>query len=123
MMEDGQLYIIKYLSGLTGFVFDKDVLFRVATDRKVLGVTDANELTQQDKDLLLADLLFVAYNSPNVMAGHTNEHGSFKQSVGSQTINDKKGIYKMMVALYKKWGDEDKLDLISDASSNLSWME
>lgn len=107
---------------MTGFVFDKDVLWNIAVNRGVANVRIAEELDQRTKDLLLADLLFVVYMSPNVMASQTNQHGQFVQTVGSQTINDKDGIYKMMVALYRKWGDE-KLELIPDASGTLRWME
>lgn len=118
----GQFDIIRYLSGMTGFVFDKDVLWNIAVSRGVENVQLPSELDQRMRDLLLADLLFVAYMSPNIMASHTNQHGSFVQTVGSQTVNDKDGIYKMMIALYRKWGDE-KLELIPDASGTLSWLE
>ena len=118
----GQFDIIRYLSGLTGFVFDKDVLSTIAIDRGVADIQSADQLDEKTKDLLLADLLFIAYISPNVTASHSNSHGSFTQTVGSQTINDKQGIYKMMIALYSKWGDE-KLNLIPNASGGLTWME
>ena len=118
----GQFDIIRYLSGMTGFVFDKDVLWRIAAERNVDDVQDISEIDQKTKDLLLADLLFVVYMSPNIMASSSSKHGSFERTVGSQTVNDKNGIYKMMIALYGKWGDE-KLDLIPDASGTLKWME
>lgn len=117
----GQFDIIRYLSGLTGFVFDRDVLERIAMDNGVAEVTSYDELEQKDKDLLLADLLFTAYVSPNTMASSTRQHGAYTYTVGSQTIQDKKGIYEMMAALYKKYGKEEKLALI--AGGNLQWME
>ena len=52
--------IIDYLSGLTGFVFDKAVLKRIAVDRQVYYV-DPETFEQKTKDLLYADLLYVAY--------------------------------------------------------------
>lgn len=119
---EGQFDIIRYLSGLTGFVFDKDVLWRIAIERGVSDVQDISEIDQKTKDLLFADLLFVIYMSPNSMASSSHKHGTFEQTVGSQTINDKQGIYKMMIALYKKYGDE-KLEIVPNASGNLVWME
>lgn len=118
-----QQEIIEYLSGLTGFVFDKSVLVRVATDRKVLGVISPSELDQKTRDLLLADLLLTAYLSPNVIASSSHTHGSYTKSVGSQTINDKNDIYEMMVALYRKYGEEDKIEILANASGGLQWME
>lgn len=118
-----QFDIIGYLEGLTGFVFDKSVLIRVATDRKVLGVISPSELDQRTKDLLLADLLLTAYLSPNVIASSSHSHGSYTKSVGSQTINDKNDIYEMMIALYRKHGEEDKIEILANASGCLKWME
>ena len=114
--------IIEYLSGLTGFVFDKAVLKRIAMDRGVDCVTAYSELEQKQKDLLLADLLFTIYVSPNSSASLTQQHGAFSQTVGSQTINSKKEIYNTMVSIYKKWND-DKLEAVEDSNGSLQWME
>ena len=116
-----QSEIIDYLSGLTGFVFDKSVLVRIARDRGVLDLEVA-DLDQREKDLLLADLLYTIYISPNVMASMSQSHGNYQQTVGSQTIYDKHDIYEMMIALYRKWGDV-KGDDIPDLGGGLTWME
>ena len=114
--------IIDYLSGLTGFVFDKAVLQRIALDRQALNV-DPKELDVKTKDLLRADLLYTAYISPNVWASHTHAHGSFSQTTGSQTIynEDKERIYNVFMGIYRKYNDE-KLEEIED-SSTLQWLE
>lgn len=116
--------ILEYLSGLTGFVFDKAVLKRIALDRGVYGVEDYHELTQKDKDLLLADLLLVAYLSPNVWASSTHAHGSFSQTIGSQTIysEDKERLYNRFINIYKKYDDE-KLEEIDSLDNNLQWLD
>lgn len=114
--------IIEYLSGLTSFVFDKAVLKRIAIERGVDGVTSFSQLEQKQKDLLLADLLFTVYVSPNSSASMTQQHGAYSQTVGSQTINDKRGIYNTMVSLYKKWNDE-KLEVVEDLDGGLQWLE
>ena len=100
--------IIEYLSGLTGFVFDKSVLVRIATERRVLDVTSYDEMTKQTRDLLLADLLCTAYYSPNIWASYTHSHGSYSQTSGSQSINtaDKERIYNMFMNIYRKYDDE-----------------
>lgn len=113
--------IIDYLSGLTGFVFDKAVLQRIALDRQVLDV-DPTSLDAKTKDLLRADLLYVAYLSPNVWASSTHAHGSFSQTTGSQNIytEDKERLYNIFVGIYRKYDDE-KLDEIDD--STLQWLD
>ena len=114
--------IIEYLSGLTGFVFDRAVLKRIAMDRGVYCVTSYGELEQKQKDLLLADLLFTVYISPNSSASLTKQHGAFSQTVGSQTINSKKEIYNAMVRIYSKY-DDDKLEEVEGLGGFLQWSE
>ena len=113
--------IIEYLSGMTAFVFDKPVLKRIALERGVDSVTAYSKLTQQQKDLCYADMLFVVYTSPNTTASYSASHGTFKKSVGSQTINDKQGIYNIMVSIYGKYSDE-KLSVVQEMQSNLEWI-
>lgn len=115
--------IIDYLGGLTSFVFDKSILERIALDRKVANVSVYEELTKEQKDLCLADLLYTAYVSPNVIASSTMQHGAYANTVGAQTINSKQEIYNVMSKIYQKYGDEDKLDLIPNIGGNLQWIE
>lgn len=111
--------IIEYLSGLTTYVFDKSVLVGVARDRGVLGVQLYEELEQEQKDLLLADLLYKVYVGANSSASISQSNGKTKVAVGSQTINDKTGIYNVMYSLYKKWGD-DKLEIVTSLQSTFT---
>ena len=115
--------ILDYLSGLTAYVFDKSVLKRVAMERDVMGATSIDDLDTKTRDLLRADLLYVAYLSPNVWASHTNQHGSYSRTVGSQTIyvGDKDRLYSTFIAIYKRYGDE-KLEEIEGTQGNLQWM-
>ena len=114
--------IIDYLSGLTGFVFDKAVLQRIALDRQALNL-NPEDLDAKTKDLLRADLLYTAYISPNVLASSTNSHGSYTKTIGSQTIHtaDKERLYNIFMGIYRKYNDE-KLEEIED-SSTLQWLE
>lgn len=114
--------IIKYLGSLSNYMFDKDVYERIAMERGVLEVTSLDELEQKQKDLLLADLLLTIYISPNTSASFSKSHGSFSQSVGSQTFGSKEHIYDMMIALYRKWND-DKLEIAESLGGNLEWLE
>lgn len=120
---DAKFNIIEYLSGLTAFVFDKAILKRIALDRGVYNIVEYSDLTTQQKELLRADLLFVAYMSPNVWASSTNSHGSFTQTVGSQTVysDDKERLYNVFMGIYKKYNDE-KLDEI-ETIGNLQWLD
>ena len=115
--------ILDFLSGLTGYVFDKSVLTRIAWERDVTDVTSFDELDAKTVDLLRADLLYTAYLSPNTIAAHTNSHGSFSQTFGSQTITnaEKDRIYQTFMAIYEKYDDE-KFDEVATAEGNLQWL-
>ncbi len=113
------LSIIDYIDGLTAFVLDKAVLKRIAFDRGVLGI-DPTDLTEKQKELLHADVLFVIWSGPNNTPSLSHQHGQFSTTRGSQTYGDKEDIYDTMVKIYRKYGDA-KLDLIPESS--LSWME
>ena len=114
--------IIRYMSSLTGYIFDDAVLERIALERSVADVASFSEITERDKDLLTADLLFVLYTSPSQSASFSKKHGQFSQSVGSQTITDKDGIYNLMMRLYHKW-DDPKAEEIEDMGGGLQWLE
>ena len=115
--------IIEYLSGLTGYVFDKAVLKRIALDRDVYEVEDYEELDDKTKDLLLADLLYVVYLSPNVWASSQQSHAGFSHSVGSQTTyaEEKKRLYNTFMSLYNKHNDA-KIEAVVDSGS-VQWID
>jgi hypothetical protein len=114
--------IIEYLSGLTNFVFDKAVLKRIAYDRDVINVTAYEHLSEEQKDLMKADLLYAAYISPNVWASSTHAHGSFSQTIGSQTIyvEEKERLYNAFISIYKKYDDAQLYEI--EDNGNLQWI-
>jgi hypothetical protein len=115
--------ILDFLSGLTGYVFDKSVLTRIAWEREVTDITSFDELDAKTIDLLRADLLYTAYLSPNTIAAHTNSHGSFSQTFGSQVITnaEKDRMYQTFMAIYGKYNDE-KLEEITNIEGTLQWL-
>lgn len=117
-----QFNIISYMSSMTGFVFDKPVLERIAMERGVAEVTSFEDLTEKQKDLLMADMLFVIYTSPTQTSSISKSHGNFSQTIGSQYISDKKNIYELMMKLYSKWGDS-KAETVNAGGQGLQWLE
>lgn len=116
-----QFDIIEYMKSLTGYSISESVLNRIAMERGVSDVKDYKELGQREKDLILADILFVAYTSPYQTSSHTKQHGAFSQTIGSQIITDKKSLLNMIIAYYKKWNDE-KLETIENLNGGLQWL-
>lgn len=110
--------IMDYMSGLTGFVFDESVLKRIAFERGVADVVSYDELTERDKDLILADLLMAAYHSGHNLPSFQHQHGQFSMSIGQQVIKDRDSLLAEARRLYRKW-DED-VDVLP--TSSLQWM-
>lgn len=111
--------IIDYMSGLTGFVLDESILNRIALERGVAEVTSYSALTEQQRDLLTADILLTVLLAGNTLPSFQHQHGQFSTSTGQQNIKDKDHICNMLRYYYGKWGDA-KLDLIPESS--LSWI-
>lgn len=116
-----QFDIIEYMKSLTGYSISDSVLKRIAMEREVSEVSDYKQLGQREKDLILADILFVSYTSPYQTSSHTKQHGAFSQTIGSQIITDKKSLLNMIIAYYKKWNDE-KLEAIESLNDGLQWL-
>lgn len=116
-----QFDIIEYMKSLTGYSISDSVLKRIAMEREVSEFSDYKQLGQREKDLILADILFVAYTSPYQTSSHTKQHGAFSQTIGSQIITDKKSLLNMIIAYYKKWNDE-KLEAIESLNDGLQWL-
>lgn len=117
-----QFDIIEHIASLTGFAVDKSVCKRIALKRGVYDVTSYGELEQKDEDLLLADLSYTIYLSPNSSASITQQHGAYTKTVGSQTITDMDRIYNTMIAIYKKYDDE-MLETVQELGGGLQWLE
>lgn len=111
--------LLEYMSGLTSFVFDKAVLTRIAFDRGVAEVTSYSELSESDKELIHADMLLTAYLSPDIWASYSQAHGSFKKSVGSQSVytENKELLKKYLIGVYKKYNDP-KLNELSEINED-----
>lgn len=114
--------IVKWMRGRVGCDIPTETLEYIALERNIQDVTDYAELTDRDKDLVLADILFYLYTSPTQTASESKSHGDFTYSKGSQTLTDKKNIYDMMMTLYRRWGDP-KADLVEDSEGGCFWSE
>lgn len=110
--------ILQFMSGLTGFTFDKAVLVRIALERGVSAVTEYAQLTKRDRDLITADLLLTAYLSPTIWASFDQSHGSYKKGIGSQTMYNKEEILDYLRGIYEEYEDE-KLDEVPDTSAHV----
>lgn len=120
-MEQTAFDIIDYISGLTPFVFDKSVYQTIAQERGLSDVSDFSDLSEQDTDLLRADVLFMAYCGPSKIGSFSHQHGSYQESFGDQSIysTDRERMLSIICSLYRKW-DDPKLQIVEGIDGTIS---
>ncbi len=116
--------ILDHLSGLTNFVFDKAVLKRVAFKCGVADITSAADMTDEKEDMCKIMLLETIVYGPHSTASSTNQHGAWTLTVGSQTITAAalESIKSELKRLYKKYGEDEKLEALEDTGGVMDWL-
>jgi hypothetical protein len=116
-----QFDLIKYMANMTGYSFTREQLEHIALNRGTLGIEHFHDLTLRDKNLMLADMLFIIYTSPTSSGAITKQHGDYSVTIGSAQIGDKDKLYKLIDALYKN-PDKELNQLLADSQGGLSWL-
>lgn len=116
--------IIEYISGLTNFIFDKAVLNRIALDNEVADIKEYSELTEEKRDMCKASLLETVVFGAYQTASTTSEHGSYKLSVGAQTVTSKmlESIKSELRRIYKKYRLDEKIEALDETDGGLKWI-
>lgn len=117
--------IIDFIAGLYPYVFDIAVLRRVAYDCGVIEITEYSELTEEQKDRCKIALLETLVLNPYQTASQTSKHGEWQEQTGSQmtTAKNIESIKNELKRLYKKYGEDEKLEQLESETANLEWME
>ena len=125
MADNMTFNIIDFIAGLYPYVFDIAVLRRVAYDCGVIEITEYSELTEEQKDRCKIALLETLVLNPYQTASQTSKHGEWQEQTGSQmtTAKNIESIKNELRRLYKKYGEDEKLELLESETANLEWME
>ena len=125
MADNMTFNIIDFIAGLYPYVFDIAVLRRVAYDCGVIEITDYSELTEEQKDRCRIALLETLVLNPYQTASQTSKHGEWQEQTGSQmtTAKNIESIKNELKRLYKKYGEDEKLEQLESETANLEWME
>lgn len=124
-MADNTFNIIDHIAGLYPYVFDIAVLRRVAYNCGVIDVTEYSEMTEEQEDRCRIALLETAVFNPYQSASQTSKHGEWQEQTGAQTTTAKniETIKNELKRLYKKYGEDEKLEALENDGANLEWME
>ena len=125
MADNMTFNIIDFIAGLYPYVFDIAVLRRVAYDCGVIEITEYSELTEEQKDRCRIALLETLVLNPYQSASQTSKHGEWQEQTGSQmtTAKNIESIKNELKRLYKKYGEDEKLEQLESETANLEWME
>ena len=125
MADNMTFNIIDFIAGLYPYVFDIAVLRRVAYDCGVIEITEYSELTEEQKDRCKIALLETLVLNPYQTASQTSKHGEWQEQTGSQmtTAKNIESIKIELRRLYKKYGEDEKLEQLESETANLEWME
>ena len=125
MADNMTFNIIDFIAGLYPYVFDIAVLRRVAYDCGVIEITEYSELTEEQKDRCRIALLETLVLNPYQTASQTSKHGEWQEQTGSQmtTAKNIESIKNELKRLYKKYGEDEKLEQLESETANLEWME
>ena len=107
--------ILEWLSSSCRYSFEENTFMRIALDR---GITDVNEdamtLTQEQKYLMTADIIFTAVLlSPSSTASQSASHNNFQRTVGSETDIYQSNKISYALGIYKRYNDPNYEVLIS----------
>ena len=125
MADNMTFNIIDFIAGLYPYVFDIAVLRRVAYDCGVIEIAEYSELTEEQKDRCRIALLETLVLNPYQTASQTSKHGEWQEQTGSQmtTAKNIESIKNELKRLYKKYGEDEKLEQLESETANLEWME
>lgn len=125
MADNMTFNIIDFIAGLYPYVFDLAALRRVAYDCGVIEITEYSELTEEQKDRCRIALLETLVLNPYQTASQTSKHGEWQEQTGSQmtTAKNIESIKNELKRLYKKYGEDEKLELLESETANMEWME
>lgn len=116
--------ILGYLGGLTTFSFDEAVLSRVALECGVSEVSAYEELTEEKKDRCKIALFETVVFGPYLIASSSKQHGAWSESIGSQQVTaaSLSSIKAELRRLYKKYGEDEKVETIDEAEGVIQWI-
>lgn len=125
MADNMTFNIIDFIAGLYPYVFDIAVLRRVAYDCGVIEITEYSKLTEEQKDRCRIALLETLVLNPYQTASQTSKHGEWQEQTGSQmtTAKNIESIKNELKRLFKKYGEDEKLEQLESETANLEWME
>lgn len=122
---EANLEILNLLAGKINFVFDKATLLYAAYKSGISEAESLVDVDEEQEDAFHVVLLESIVYGPYQTASSTNKHGQWEKTVGSQTITASalESIKAELKRLYKKQGDESKIEMLEGTGGETKWID
>lgn len=107
--------VLEWLKAGTRYSFEEKTFIRIALDRGCNpedDVYDESVVTQRQKDLMDADIIYIAVlHSPSNTSSISQSHNGYQKSIGQEQDFYQDEKIKYAIRIYKKYGDDKGLEL------------
>lgn len=116
--------ILDWLTSSTRYSFDENAFIAIAAGRGIKDVTsDLDTLTEREKDLMVADLIFTAMMlSPSSTSSISKSHNNFQYTVGSETDLYQKDKLNYAMYIYKRY-DDPRYEVLANAKAKIKFIQ
>lgn len=111
--------VLEWLKASSRYSIEDRSYEKIANDREIGVDEDATTLTIEQRELLVADILFVALIlSPSSTSSQTVSHNGFQRVIGSETTRNEKYLAdkRFMMSIYERYGDP-RYDIIKSTDT------
>lgn len=116
--------ILDWLTSSTRYSFAEDAFIAIAAGRGIEDVNaDMNTLTEKERDLMIADLIFTAMMlSPSSTSSISRSHNNFQHTVGSETDLYQKDKLNYAMYIYKRY-DDPRYEILANAKAKIKFIQ
>lgn len=116
--------ILDWLTSSTRYSFEEDSFIAIALGRGIVDVNaDMSTLTERDKDLMIADIIFSAMMlSPSSTSSISKSHNNFQYTVGSETDLYQKDKLDYAMYIYKRY-DDPRYEVLANAKAKIKFIQ
>lgn len=97
--------VVDYLKNVTGYPIKGAVVEAVLIGRNIGASTDASALTQEQRELLTADILMMLAALFSSSSGSVKKSGDFEIREAGLNMGDRTLLIQKAMKIYGDWGD------------------
>lgn len=96
-----QFNIVDRIARLTNYPIPREKVEDIVEERGLKNVKSWSEVSNRDRNLALASILFHMWTSPSNTGSKTKQHGDFSITIGGVILTDKDHIFELMNRIWQ----------------------